>query len=509
MVNWLVEPILVPTSVAILVGVFGVVGMGAVRYLWRLVWLRSRLPRGADVRRVLVFGAGEAGSQLVRTMRRSQDSPYLPVGLLDDHHARQNLRLSGIRVLGDRSSIASVAAETEATAVIIAIPSADAALVRELAGLITAASLEVFVLPGVAELVGHSVAVTDVRHPTELDLLGRSVVHIDIDTEVISSCIAGRRVLVTGAGGSIGSELCRQIHKLGPERLIMLDRDESGLHGTQLLLHGHALLEDPDLVVADIRDPGRLDEVFRAVRPDVVFHAAALKHLPLLELHPGEGVKTNVIGTVNVLQAARAAGVERFVNISTDKAAEPCSVLGYTKRIAERVTAAVAAEESGRAAYLSVRFGNVVGSRGSVVATFRHQVESGGPVTVTHPDATRFFMTVQEAVRLVILAGAIGEPGHALVLDMGDPVRIDDVAQQMAAAAAEPVEIHYMGLRPAEKLHEVLVAADEVLAPTSHPMIGSTAVPPLALGRAVALAGVSGTSLVDGLRTLAGLSAAD
>ncbi|OWY63418.1 polysaccharide biosynthesis protein, partial [cyanobacterium TDX16] len=259
--------------------------------------------------------------------------------------------------------------------------------------------------------------------------------------------------------------------------LVMLDRDESALHGVQLAIEGRALLDDRNLVVADIRDRERLVEVFAEHRPEVVFHAAALKHLPLLELHPGEAVKTNVAGTAALLDEAERAGVERFVNVSTDKAVDPTSVLGYSKRIAERLTAEVGARGEGR--YLSVRFGNVLGSRGSVLTAFEKQLETGGPLTVTHQDTTRYFMTVEEAVQLVIQAGAIGGDGDALVLDMGDPVRIMDLARRLVASNGRSVDIVQTGLRPGEKLHEVLLGHGEQARPTTHPLITAVSVPPL------------------------------
>ncbi len=274
-------------------------------------------------------------------------------------------------------------------------------------------------LPPVSELFGGQVGASDIRDVTTADLLGRH--EIDTDLEAIAGYLTGKRVLVTGAGGSIGSELCRQIYRFAPARLIMLDRDESALHAVQLAIEGRALLDSPDLVLCDLRDRRAVQEVFTRTRPDVVFHAAALKHLPLLEQHPAEAVKTNVWATLDLLEITAEAGVERFVNISTDKAADPCSVLGYTKRITERLTSHFASEARGT--YLSVRFGNVLGSRGSVLTVFQSQIERGGPLTVTDPDVTRYFMTIEEAVQLVIQAGAIGRDGEVLVLDMGKPVR--------------------------------------------------------------------------------------
>ena len=257
----------------------------------------------------------------------------------------------------------------------------------------------------------------------------------------------------------------------------MVDRDESALHAVQLLLEGRALLDSRNLVVCDIRDNARLHAVFAEHRPEVVFHAAALKHLPLLEMHPSEALKTNVYGTYNVIEAARGSGVDRFVNISTDKAADPTSVLGYTKRIAEKLTAKAAHDSTGT--YLSVRFGNVLGSRGSVLTAFRSQVAAGGPVTVTDPEVTRYFMTVEESVQLVIQAGAVGDDGEALVLDMGQPVKIDDVARRLAAESERPIDIVYTGLRQGEKLHEVLLGADEIDRRPAHPLISHVSVPPL------------------------------
>jgi FlaA1/EpsC-like NDP-sugar epimerase len=309
-------------------------------------------------------------------------------------------------------------------------------------------------------------------------------------------------VLVTGAGGSIGSELCRQVNGFAPYRLVMLDHDESNLHRLQLDLWGEAVMDSDDLVVADIRDQARVKQVFEQHRPEVVFHAAALKHLPLLELHPSEALKTNVFATQNLLDAAEAHGISRFVNISTDKAADPTSVLGFTKRIAERLTASAAGRADGT--YLSVRFGNVLGSRGSVLTTFKAQVDAGGPITVTDAEVTRYFMTVEEAVELVIQAGAVGGDGEALVLDMGEPVKIDDVARRLAANAERPIEVVYTGLRRGEKLHEVLLGEGEDDERPSHPLISQVGVPAIDVDEVRAeTEGIDGDDLVIELRRLA------
>jgi FlaA1/EpsC-like NDP-sugar epimerase len=465
----------VPVSATLAYGAIALVVMAGLRWCWRLVLDRRLRPRGEGLTPVIVFGAGEAGAQLITSMMRNPASPYLPVALLDDDRAKRSLGIMGVPVMGRREDLGPVAERLEAEALIIALPSAGAPEVRELSDLAAAADLQVMVLPSVAELFGESVDLTDVRPLTEADLLGRRV--IDTDVDAIAEYLTGRRVLVTGAGGSIGSELCHQIYRFAPAELVMLDRDESALHAVQLSMEGRALLDSRNLVVGDVRDGERLDEVFAEHRPEVVFHAAALKHLPLLEMHPAEAYKTNCVGTQNLLDASVQHGVDRFVNVSTDKAADPCSVLGFTKRIAERLTAATAQRAEGT--YLSVRFGNVLGSRGSVLTTFRSQIEAGGPITVTDPDVTRYFMTVEEAVQLVIQAGAVGSDGEVLVLDMGEPVRIAEVAQRLIDQAERPIEVVYTGLRTGEKLHEVLLGGDERDRRTAHPLISHVDVPAL------------------------------
>jgi FlaA1/EpsC-like NDP-sugar epimerase len=472
--------------------------MAGARYMWRLSIERRLRPSEIGAERVVVFGAGEGGAQVITAMMRNPASPYYPVALLDDDPRKTRLRIMGVPVLGDRRELARVAADQDAGIVVIAIPSAGAALIRELSELAQEAGLSVRVLPPVSELFGASIGVSDIRPLTEADLLGRH--EVDTDVDAIAGYLTGRRVMVTGAGGSIGSELCRQIYRYAPAELILVERDESALHAVQLSLEGRALLDSPNLVVCDIRDRMRVREVFAAHRPEVVFHAAALKHLPLLELHPGEAVKTNVFATLSLLDAAIGQGVDRFVNISTDKAADPASVLGYTKRIAERLTAG-AAHECGQP-YLSVRFGNVLGSRGSVLTTFRAQIDAGGPVTVTDREVTRFFMTVEEAVQLVIQAGAVGEPGEVLVLDMGDPVPIAELARRLVAQAERPIDIVYTGLRPGEKLHETLLGADELDVRPNHHLISQVRVPPLDADAVACLDGVAPAGLVATMRAV-------
>jgi FlaA1/EpsC-like NDP-sugar epimerase len=430
-----------------------VVAAGLGRGLWRSLIARSS---ATDVSqsssRVLVVGAGDAGRDLVGSMLREAGSEWQPVGFLDDDRAKRHLRVRGVPVLGDIAHLGELVEECEAEVVVVAIPSASSEVIGRIADASRAADVPVKVLPSTSELLRDQVGIRDIRDISLGDVLGRK--QLDTDVASIAGYLTGRRVLVTGAGGSIGSELCRQIAAFGPSELIMLDRDESALHAVQLSLTGRAMLDGRDVVLCDIRDAATLQQIFLNRRPDVVFHAAALKHLPMLEQYPTEAVKTNVVGTRNVLGAATQAGVERLVNISTDKAANPSSVLGYSKRLAERITASYA--RTGTGSFLSVRFGNVLGSRGSVLTAFADQIARGGPITVTHPDVTRYFMTIEEACQLVVQAGAIGRPGEALVLDMGKPVKILDVAHHLIALDHRQVPIEFTGLRHGEKLHEEL-----------------------------------------------------
>ncbi len=472
-VAWKERPI--PISAMLAGASMALLLMAAVRFGWRIESDRRVRRSIGDGARVVVFGAGSGGRRALRAMMSDASSGYVPVALLDDDPTLHGVRYRGVEVVGDRNDMALVATKYRARMLVIAVPSATGPLLRELSELAQREGLEVRVLPSVSELLGGEVRVVDIREPTDRDLLGRH--HVETNLDEVAAYLRGKQVVVTGAGGSIGSELCRQIAQFQPAALIMLDRDESALHAVQLSIEGRALLESPDLVLLDIRDRHRVRELFRERRPQVVFHAAALKHLPLLERHPVEALKTNVWGTLSVLEASAAVGVERFVNISTDKAANPCSVLGYSKRVAEGLTSGFSQNADGR--YLSVRFGNVLGSRGSVLTSFQRQLELGGPLTVTHPDVTRFFMTVEEAVQLVVQAAAIGEGGTALVLEMGEPVRIAEVAEQLAQTHKPACSIEYTGLRPGEKIHEELFGEGEFATASAHPLIRSVGVPSL------------------------------
>ncbi|WP_233265383.1 polysaccharide biosynthesis protein [Leifsonia sp. AG29] len=449
--------------------------MGGARYVTRL-YVEAKLRPGDDAEPTLIFGAGYVGSDLVKRMMTDRHSPYLPIGLIDDDPRAAHRQIRGVRVLGRLTDVPAVAATTGARVIIVAIARVDAALLREVQSIAELADLQVKVLPSLEEVLAGHTRLSDVRDISIEDLIGRQPV--DTDVEAIASYLSGRRVLVTGAGGSIGSELCRQIMRYEPSELIMLDRDETNLQSAQLAIDGHGLLDTRDVVLADIRDRDVLFDIFRDRRPQVVFHAAALKHLPMLEQYPDEAWKTNVLGTQNVLDAAAAVNVSTFVNISTDKAANPTSVLGHSKRMAEKLTAGAAHQTSAR--YLSVRFGNVIGSRGSMLPTFQALIDAGGPVTVTHPEVTRYFMTIPEACQLVVQAGGIGEPGEVLILDMGDPVSILDIANRMIAHSGKDIEIRFTGLRPGEKLHEELVGRGETDSRPRHPQISHTRIEPLA-----------------------------
>ncbi len=465
-----------PRSAIVAGGILGLFFTAASRYTWRLVREQLRRPSENTSTKIIVYGAGEGGIQIVNTMLRNRNSHYLPVAFIDDNPSTHRLRISGVPVIGGRDSIDKAVQRTGATTLLIAIPSADATIIREIVQIARTAQLNVKILPAVQNLEDRQIDAADIRDLTDEDLLGRRRIKINLDE--ISQYLVNRRVLVTGAGGSIGSELCRQLVRFSPSEIIMLDRDESALHEVQLSIYGRALLDTPQTVLADLRDERAISELFETRKPQVVFHAAALKHLPLLERYPNEAYQTNVLGTATMLNAAQRAGVEVFINISTDKAANPISVLGFSKRIAERLTADFAFR-SGPGKYISVRFGNVLGSRGSVLTSFKDQIAKGGPVTVTHRGVTRYFMTISEAVQLVIQAGAIGSTGEVLVLDMGKPVNIYDVAEQLVRNSGKPITIDVVGLRVGEKVHEELFGEGEIDERPLHPLISHVAAKPI------------------------------
>lgn len=468
----------IPRSTMIIAAPIAFSLMGLTRYVIRLSSER-RLKPGANAERTLIFGSGYVGTLTVQRLLTDSTADFIPVAMIDDDPLKRNYEVRGVRVQGGLDDLGEVVDETGATTLMVCIGFADAPLMRKVNSLAKALDLRVLVLPPLERIFEGTSSISDLREISIEDLIGRHPVRLDLES--ISKYLTDARILVTGAGGSIGAELCRQLVSFQPAELIMLDRDETGLQQTQISVHNHGLLDTRDVVLADIRDADAIHAIFQERRPTVVFHAAALKHLPMLEQYPDEAWKTNVLGTLNVLQAAEAVGVSTFVNISTDKAANPTSVLGHSKRVAEKLTAGMS-EKTGKR-YISVRFGNVIGSRGSMLPTFSALIEAGGPLTITDPEVTRFFMTIPEACQLVIQAGGVGRAGEVLILDMGEPVRIMDVAERMIEQSGKDIEIVFTGLRHGEKLHEELVGAGESDERPFHPKLSHALVKSLPIDR--------------------------
>lgn len=417
-------------------------------------------------KRTLVVGAGDAGSELIRALE--MDDAYAVVGLLDDSPDKQGQVIRNVPVRGDRKALPREIARTNASSVLIAIPSAPAHVIRETIELAQGAGIQdIKIIPQLSELYTGIVTTSVLRDVSPEDVLRRDPVRVD--TEGISKYVAGQSVLVTGASGSIGSELCRQLLRFGASPLVALDFNETGLFYLEFDLRQRFPDSDSRIVVADVRDAQQMDRILKQEKPHAVYHAAAYKHVPMMEAFPCEAVKTNVGGTGNVLRSACRAGVDAFVLISTDKAVAPTSVMGTTKRIAELL---VRNQQSETTRCMTVRFGNVLGSRGSVLKTFQDQVEARQPVTVTDPEMTRFFMVTSEAVQLVLQASVIGQSGKVLVLDMGEPVRIVELAEDVIRFyGLEPnvdLPIVFTGMRPGEKLFEELLTADEGSEATAH-----------------------------------------
>lgn len=470
----------IPRSIPLVAGAFAILTSLVIRSLVRRKQLfGAGVPDSAEP--TIVFGAGDGGLLLVRQLRRSRVSQFRPVAILDDDPEKKNMMIESVKVVGNRDAIESVAKRTGASTMVIAIPSLPGDEVVKLRDRAESAGLHALILPTLDALMQGRVAADELREINVNDLLGRKPTMLN--QVQIAEYLAGKRVMVTGAGGSIGSELCRQLSRFNPAELMMLDRDESGLHSVQLSIQEKAMLDGEDTILASIRDRASIHEIFARRKPEIVFHAAALKHMPLLEQYPLEALKTNVLGTLNVLDAAESCGVTTFINVSTDKAANPCSALGTSKRIAERLTANKASECS-RTKSVSVRFGNVLGSRGSVLTVFEKQIKDGGPVTVTDPEVNRYFMTIPEACQLVLQAAVVGENGDTLVLDMGEPVRIQDVARTLIDQSGKDIEIVYTGLRENEKMAEELFDDTEVpVVGTKHEALSEVRVPGLLVDR--------------------------
>ncbi|MEO7457522.1 MAG: nucleoside-diphosphate sugar epimerase/dehydratase [Gemmatimonadaceae bacterium] len=440
------------------------------RLLARARATRAKRFRRTGERRALIVGAGDAGGLIVRELLHNAQLGLQAVGFLDDDPTKHGLRIHNVPVLGAIADIARIARELAVCDVIVALPSAPGALIRRIVSDAAEAGLTTRTVPGLFELVSGRKSVSALRKVEIQDLLRREPISTDLDQ--VSELVTGHTVLVTGAGGSIGSELCRQLARLSPSCIVAVGRGENSIFELLQLMHTEfpGLRIDP--VIVDIRDQRRLQRVFERYRPHSVFHAAAHKHVPLMEANVGEAILNNVMGTNNVVSSSVSVGVEHFVLVSTDKAVRPTSVMGATKRVAEYIVHRAAMDHPG---YVSVRFGNVLGSRGSVVPTFLRQIEAGGPVTITHADMTRYFMTIPEAVQLVLQAAALRAQGDVFVLDMGNPVRVQDLAEDMIRLSGlevgSDIEIRYSGVRPGEKLYEELFFDSGTAVRTSHEKI--------------------------------------
>ena len=461
----------VPLSVLVLDAVLTLALAAAPRLFVRLLQRRLRGRRASAGRRVLIAGAGGAGWLIAKELRDNPDLNLVAIGFVDDDRTKHGRRIDDVLVLGPLSSIESIARNHGVDEVIIAMPSAPGAVVREVVRAASSAGVPTRTVPGLYELISGRKSVSALRHVAIEDLLRRDPIRTDL--EQVRRLATDRVVLVTGAGGSIGSELCRQLAGLRPRRLVALGRGENSIF--ELMQEVTRAFPEVEIVpvIADVRDAQTLREVFRRHRPYAVFHAAAHKHVPLMEQNPAEAVLNNVVGTENTVRLAAEFDAEHFVLVSTDKAVRPTSIMGATKRLAEAVVHDVSRRSGKR--YVSVRFGNVLGSRGSVVPTFLRQIAAGGPVTVTHPEMRRYFMTIPEAVQLVLQAGALGEGSETFVLDMGEPVRIADLAADLIRLSGlevgRDVAIEFTEMRPGEKLYEELFFSAECAAPTVHPKI--------------------------------------
>ncbi|MFA4133391.1 MULTISPECIES: polysaccharide biosynthesis protein [unclassified Brevibacillus] len=444
--------------------VFAIAGS---RFIWR-VFPREYEKVQPHHRLALIVGAGKAGALVAHELKSTNDASLFPIAFIDDDIRKLNLEVAGLPVIGNRSDILEVVEQYNIDTIIIAIPSAQKKEIAKVIDICTQTRAQVKLLPRVSDVIHGKVSIKLIRDVNVEDLLGRDEVSVDL--EEIANYVTNKVVLVTGAGGSIGSELCRQITTFHPEKLLLLGHGENSIYTIEQELRRRK----PDLkyetLICDIQDRDRIEEIFKTYRPSVVFHAAAHKHVPLMEKNPIEAVKNNIFGTKNVAECAHLYGSEKFVLISTDKAVNPTSVMGVTKRIAELIIQSLDSISSTK--FAAVRFGNVLGSRGSVIPLFKQQIEEGGPVTVTHPDMVRYFMTIPEAVQLVIQAGALAKGGEVFILDMGNPVRIADLARDLIRLSGfEPekeIKIIYSGIRPGEKLFEELLTDEEGTTATKH-----------------------------------------
>ncbi|KHE67633.1 nucleoside-diphosphate sugar epimerase/dehydratase [Halobacillus sp. BBL2006] len=445
--------------------------IGGSRFLWR-IYRDNYLIHNNTKKRTLIIGAGSAGIMVVRQLQKSEDTDLCPVAFIDDSPVKQHLDILGVPVVGGVGEIEKHVDQLDIENIIIAIPSLNKDGIQQIFQECAKTNAKTKILPMLEDIVTGKVSVTQFRDVKVEDLLGRDPVNLDI--EKISDYVKSQVVLVTGAGGSIGSEICRQIARFGPKKLILLGHGENSIHAIEMELREKFIADEIDISteIADIQDEHKMEKIFNYYSPDVVYHAAAHKHVPLMERNPEEAVKNNMIGTYNVAKAARLSDTGTFVMISSDKAVNPTSVMGATKRLSEMIIQSM--NGTGGTKFVAVRFGNVLGSRGSVIPIFTKQIASGGPVKVTHPEMVRFFMTIPEASSLVIQAGALTQGGEIFVLDMGEPVKIVDLARnliKLSGYSLEDIKVEFSGIRPGEKLYEELLKDEEIHENQVYPKI--------------------------------------
>jgi FlaA1/EpsC-like NDP-sugar epimerase len=469
-----VAQVRLPRSVAIMDWLLLLAFVAGTRLLARSVIERPGIGLVARGKEVLVVGAGDAGQLVIREMQRNRQLGYTPIGLIDDDPRKKNLRIHGVRVLGTTDELGHFLRDNRPDEVLLAMPSASGELRQRIVNVTREGNVPVKTLPGLYELIaGESDLATQIRPVQVEDVLGREPVEVDLES--VAAYLKGETVLVTGAGGSIGSELCRQIARVGPQRLILVDQGETALFEIERELVDERGFAASIPVLADCKSRTKMHQIFDRYQPGVVFHAAAYKHVPLMEANPLESVRNNALATRVMAEVAVELGTKRFVLVSTDKAVNPKTVMGQSKALCEWIVEAYGAREDVATRFVAVRFGNVLGSSGSVIPIFRRQIAKGGPVTVTHPEMTRYFMTIPEAASLVVQAGSIGGRGDVFVLDMGEPVQILELAMQMIRLSGKDpehdIDIQIVGTRPGEKLHEELWGEGETAVPTVHPKI--------------------------------------
>jgi len=463
---------LIDQSVFILDMFATVLVLGGLRMIIRLYYEEFRTVEGGRLKRFLIAGAGNAGEALLREIHRMPVAQYDVIGFIDDDLAKQGISIHGIPVLGTVEQLPKICEQHNIDEVAIAMPSASHHQLRRVIQICEGTKIRFRTVPSLTDIASGKLSVSQIRDVDISDLLGREAVELDLD--LIESYAKNKVILVTGAGGSIGSEMCRQVCNFGPKLLLLIEQAENPLFHIAQELYKRFPKVSMEAIICDITDKTRVREIFKAYHPEVVIHAAAHKHVPLMEINPGEAVKNNVLGTRVVADAAGEYGTTNFVMISTDKAVNPTSIMGSSKRIAEMYIQDL--NQSSRTHFVTVRFGNVLGSNGSVVPIFKEQIAQGGPVTVTHPEMKRYFMTIPEASQLVLQAAAMGKGGEIFVLDMGEPVKIVDLARELITLSGfrpgDDIEIVFSGTRPGEKLFEELSIKGEDMQPTRHPKIG-------------------------------------